>query len=200
MNSLLRAAITGVTSLTQCWLAHSAVPITSMPITSHSGDFASSRWTSWLRCSSADSESSNSVALTALCDLLYASIVLWKAPLTSFGRHNVTLPLAPFAAAGVNTLPDEAVEVGFAVPELDDPPPLPLSPPPPQPASTAMQLAATIHALALIVVSSCLPARFESGFETIAEPASTQAARPPAGTGPGLSGAGAGFARPGRRR
>src|SRR3954468_18062506 len=156
MNSLLRAAITGVTSLTQCWLANSAVQITSIPITSHSGDFASSRWTSWLRCSSADSDSSNRVALTAVCDLLYASIVLWNAPLTSLGRQRVTLPLAPFAAAGASTSLDEAVGVDFAPPELDDPPPPLSSPPPPQPASTAMQLTPTIQALALIV--SSLPA------------------------------------------
>src|SRR4051795_2508861 len=116
MNSLLRAAIPGVTSLTQCWLANSAVQITSMPITSHSGDLASSRWTSWLRCSSADSESSNRVALTAVCEELYASIVLWNAPLTSLGRQSVTLPLAPFAAAGVKTFPVEALDLeGAAV-------------------------------------------------------------------------------------
>jgi hypothetical protein len=90
--------------------------------------------------------------LTAVCDLLYASIVLWNAPLTSLGRQSVTLPFAPFAAAGVNTF---AFDFEGVAAEVDDPPPA-LSPPPPQPVSTPMQLAATIQALA-VIVSSSLP-------------------------------------------
>ena len=45
--------------------ANSAVQITSMPSTSHSSDSASRRWTSCLRCSSADSGSSTRLTVTS---------------------------------------------------------------------------------------------------------------------------------------
>src|SRR3954452_10657101 len=136
MNSLRRCAITCVRSLTHFWLANSAVQITSMPITSHSDDLAWRRWTSWLRCSSADSESSSRLALIADCDLLNAAIVLWNAPLTSLGRQRVTLPFAPLAALG------ESTRLWSTPCDLPPPPPPLLLLLLPQPTTRAAQSAA----------------------------------------------------------
>src|SRR5919197_725455 len=81
--------------------ANSAVQITSEKNTSHSDDFASWRWTNWLRCSSADVGNSSSYA-DRPCALNFALNALTAAvwlPAVSLPKQNVTLP-TPLRAPG----------------------------------------------------------------------------------------------------
>src|SRR5258708_38620308 len=86
--------------------ANSAVQLTSERKTSHSGDFACSRWMNWLRCSSADSGNSSSLAFSPeaanfALNWLTAAVLL---PDVSLPRQYVTLPVAPSDAASVGAL------------------------------------------------------------------------------------------------
>src|SRR5919198_5018737 len=99
MNSDLRSLTVSVMSSSHFCAANSAVQITSEKKMSHSLDFASWRWTNWLRCSSADVGNSSSfadrpwalnLALNCLTDWICA-------PDVSLPVQYVTEPVAPFA-------------------------------------------------------------------------------------------------------
>jgi hypothetical protein len=74
IQSDLRGSMIALVSCSQFWAANSAVQMTSRPSTSHSSDSARRRWTSWARCSSADSGSSTSFTVTSEFSFLKASI------------------------------------------------------------------------------------------------------------------------------
>src|SRR6266498_5103028 len=141
-------------SISHFCASNSAVQITSEKNTSHSGDFASSRWTNWLRCSSADVGNSSSFAERP-CALNFAlkslTAAVWL-PDVSLPRQNVTLPFASLDAATVGALatpfvtPDASV---VAAPPPPPPPPPPLSSLPPQ-ATTNIASAATNAAANLL--------------------------------------------------
>src|SRR5262245_38231651 len=114
--------------------ANSAVQITSEKNTSHSDDFASWRWTNWLRCSSADVGNSSSFAdrpFALNCALNFLTAAVWL-PDVSLPRQNVTLPVASLDAATVGAFATPFVTplacVEAAVPPPPPPPPLSLLP------------------------------------------------------------------------
>src|SRR5215203_6971701 len=76
-----------------------------MPSTSHSSDSASRRWTSCVRCSSADSGSSTSFTVTFGFSFLKSSIAVPYAPLVSLPMHQLTLPLAPCPVGAFSASP-----------------------------------------------------------------------------------------------
>src|SRR5882724_11395436 len=130
MNSALRSLTVSVMSNSHFCAANSAVQITSEKKTSHSGDFACSRWTNWLRCSSADVGNSSSLAdrpcaLNFVLKSLTAAVWL---PDVSLPRQNVTLPVASLDAATVGALATPFV-TPLAVVDAAPPPPLVLLPP-----------------------------------------------------------------------
>src|SRR5919198_863096 len=135
------------------WAANSAVQMTSEKNTSHSGDLASSRWTNWLRCSSADVGNSSSFAdrpcaLNLALNFLTAAVWL---PDVSLPRQNVTLPVASLDAATVGALATPfvpPVSCVAAPPPPPPPPPPPLSLPPQ--ATTSIASAATNAAANLL--------------------------------------------------
>src|SRR3954470_2518529 len=109
-----------------CW-ANSAVQITSARNTSHSGDLASSRWTNWLRCSSAEVGNSSIFAVRPsppyfALKSLTAAVLL---PAVSLPRQYVTLPFASCEAASVGAF---LIPLMAAVACVDAPPPPPVLP------------------------------------------------------------------------
>src|SRR4051794_28709844 len=83
-------------SVSHFWLANSAVQTTSDSKPSHSPDFARWRWMNWLRCSSADSGNSSSLAFRpwALNFLLKLAMPSFRSPDVSLPAQYVMVPLA----------------------------------------------------------------------------------------------------------
>src|SRR5215207_476943 len=106
---------------------------------SHSPDFASWRWMNWLRCSSADSGNSSSLArrpFDAFCWLNSLTDSIW-APDVSLPVQYVTLPFASLDAASVGA---------FFAPSVA-PVASPVAPPPPPPSSSSPPQAAPNSAI-----------------------------------------------------
>src|SRR5437879_3532291 len=105
--------------------ANSAVQTTSDRNTSHSPDFDCSRWTNWLRCSSADVGNS-SILADRPCALNFALKALTAAvllPDVSLPRQYVTVPVASCEAASVGAFFTPSVA---PVAWVEAPPPLPV--------------------------------------------------------------------------
>src|SRR3954447_23174216 len=83
----------------------------------------------WLRCSSADSGNSRSFTVTPLLSLLKSAIVCLRSPDVSLPEQYVTVPFALSIDAG-STAFEPLVEPVFSEPEVELPPPPPLSLPP----------------------------------------------------------------------
>src|SRR5919198_1001956 len=119
-----------VRSYSHFWEANSAVQTTSEEKTSQSPDFACSRWTNWLRCSSADGENSTSFAVSP-CD----AYRLLNRATTSCATPGVSLPLQNLMTPGLTG----ALASSTFAPEIcvvDDVPP---DPPPPHAANVRVQ-------------------------------------------------------------
>src|SRR3954452_7531919 len=85
-------------SISHFWLANSAVHTTSASKPSHSPDFARWRWMNWLRCSSADSGNSSSLAVMPGLSALNFFTPSLRSPEVSLPVQYVTVPLAPSIA------------------------------------------------------------------------------------------------------
>src|SRR4051812_1167625 len=118
--------------------ANSDVQTTSDSKTSQSADLARSRWMNWLRCSSADSGNSSSLAFIPGLSLLNCLTPSIRSPEVSLPVQYVTLPLALSIDLGSITL----APVTFLPPEAPPPPPPPLSEPH---AATATDMTAARH-------------------------------------------------------
>src|SRR3954469_10011717 len=114
-------------SISHFWLANSAVHTTSDSKPSHSPDFARWRWMNWLRCSSADSGNSSSLALrpSDLNFLLNSATPSLRSPDVSLPVQYVMVPLAPFMASA----PIDFAPLVAPVDSEPLPPPPPESPP-----------------------------------------------------------------------
>src|SRR3954469_9623619 len=112
-------------SYSHFWEANSDVHTTSDSKTSQSADLARSRWVNWLRCSSADSGNSRSLAVRPGFSLLKFLTPSIRSPEVSLPVQYVTLPLALSIDFGSIVL----APLIFVPPEAPPPPPLLLSEP-----------------------------------------------------------------------